>query len=195
MMVPLVGIDVTSHLIGLVTGCVYIVTLASILWWMLHVPPAGGTEQKVGRVIREAVAYARILVPVQGNALSHRMMALGCQMAKYRDAELTILYVIEVPLTLPANATMVDDEQRAQEAFKLAARIADRYNVKLKTGILKARQAGPGIVQAAQAGQFDVILMGDLPRQAGSGTQFARSTEYVFEHAHPEVIIDRPQLL
>jgi nucleotide-binding universal stress UspA family protein len=159
---------------------------------MLHLPEAGGAEQKVARVVRQAAAYARILVPVQGGSLSDKMVALGCQMAKYRHAEITLLYVIEVPLTLPGNASMPEDEKQAAEAFRRATRIAERYGVKMRTETLKTRQAGPGIVQAARMGGFDVVLMGDVPRRARGGTEFARSVEYVHEHAPSEVIIYRP---
>jgi nucleotide-binding universal stress UspA family protein len=181
--------------IGIIIGCAYAILIASILWWMLHVPPAGGPEQKAARIIREAGAYARILVPVQGNALSDRMVAFGCQMAKYRDAELTVLYVIEVPPILPLDAAMPDEDRGAAEAFERARKIADRYNVKVNTAVLKTRRAGPGIVQYARDHQYDVILMGHQPSLTGGTTAFTRSVEYVLQHAPSEVIIDRPAMV
>ncbi len=188
----LASVPVSLAPVGILLGCTYAVVISSIVWWMLHVPEAGGAEQKVARVVREAASYARILVPVQGGSLSDRMVALACQMAKYRHAQITLLYVIEVPLTLPGNASMPDDERRAAEAFKRATGIAERYGVKMITSLFKTRQAGPGIVQTVNAGRYDVVLMGDVPRRARGGTEFARSVEYVHEHASSEVIIYRP---
>ncbi|HZT95471.1 MAG TPA: universal stress protein [Chloroflexota bacterium] len=186
------AVPVSLSPVGIVLGCAYVLTIGSILWWMLRIPAAGGPEQKVARVVREATSYARILVPVQGGALSDRMVALACQMAKYRHAQITLLYVVEVPLTLPGNASMPDDERQAAEAFKRATGIADRYGVKMITALFKTRQAGPGIVQTIRGGGYDVVLMGDVPRRARGGTEFARSVEYVHEHAPSEVIIYRP---
>lgn len=186
------AVPVSLSPIGIFLGCTYVVIIASILWRMLHIPAAGGAQQKVARAVREAAAYARILVPVQGSALSDKMVALGCQMAKYRHAEITLMYVVEVPLTLPGDASMPADQERAAEAFERATRIADRYGVKMRTETLKTRQAGPGVVSAVRNGRYDVVLMGDIPRRDRGGTEFARTVEYVHEHAPSEVLIYRP---
>ena len=177
---------------GVVLGCIYVVTISSILIWMLRIPAAGGAEQKVARAVRESAAFARILLPVQGGRLSDRMVALACQMAKYRHAEISLIYVIEVPLTLPNDASMPADEKQASDVFKRAKAIADRFNVVMQTQIYKTRQAGPGVVQFIRQGRFDVVLMGDVPRRTRGGTEFARTVEYVHEHAPSEVLIYRP---
>lgn len=178
--------------VGIVVGCAYVATITSILWWMLHIPAAGGAEQKVARAVREAAAFARILVPLQGGRLSDKMVALACQMARYRHAEITLLYLIEVPLTLPNDAAMPNDERQAAESFVRAKKIGDRYNVAMRTQIHKTRQAGPGVVQFARLGRYDVILMGDAPRRSRGGTEFTRTVEFIFEHAPSEVLVYRP---
>jgi K+-sensing histidine kinase KdpD len=185
------AVPVSLSPIGIVLGCVYIAIIVGILSWMLHVPEAGGTEQKVARAVREAASYARILVPVQGEIMSDKMVVLACQMAKYRHAEITLVFVIEVPLTLPSGASMPRDEEQAASAFARATKIADRYGVEMRTEVLKTRQAGPGVVTFARNGRFDVVLMGDVLRRARGGTEFAKMVEYVYEHAPSEVLIYR----
>jgi nucleotide-binding universal stress UspA family protein len=105
-----------------------------------------------------------------------------------------VLYVIEVPLTLPITAGMENQEKQAREAFARAARIANKYDVKINQHIERARQAGPGIVQYARQNNADLLLMGDVPKQNRRGTRYARSVEYVFENAPCDVIIHRPQM-
>jgi nucleotide-binding universal stress UspA family protein len=183
-----------ASVVGAVVALVYVGTISSILWWMLHVPRAGDVEQQVRRVTREASRFARILVPVQGDVLSDRLVALGSQMSKYRGATMDVLYVIEVPLTLPITAGMENQEKQAREAFARAARIANKYDVKINQHIERARQAGPGIVQYARQNNADLLLMGDVPKQNRRGTRYARSVEYVFENAPCDVIIHRPQM-
>ena len=90
--------------VGAVIGVVYVGVIVSILWWMLHVPQAGGIEQQVRRIHREAVRYSRIVVPILGDFVSLHLVALASQMAKFRGASMDILYVIEVPLQLPLDA-------------------------------------------------------------------------------------------
>lgn len=179
--------------LGAVIAVAYVSSIGSILWWMLHVPKVGDVEQEVRRVIRVQSRSARIVVPVQGDVLSDRIVALASQMAKFRGAAMDVLYVIEVPLTLPINAEMGDHERMAQEAFVRAAKIADRYDVKITRRVERARQAGPGIVHYVRQNHADLLLIGDVPRNGRGGTRFARSVEYVFENAPCEVIIDRPQ--
>jgi len=177
---------------GILLGCAYVATISSILTWMLRVPAAGGKEQKVARVMRESSAFARILVPVQGGRLSDKMVALACQMARYRHAEISLIYVIEVPLTLPSDASMPLDEKQASEVFDRAKGIAERFGVVMQTDIFKTRQAGPGVVQFIRNGRFDLVLMGDVLRRARGGTEFARTVEYIHEHAPCEVLTYRP---
>jgi len=179
--------------IGALVAAVYVSTIGSILWWMLHVPRVGDVEQEVKRVIRVQSQSSRIVVPVQGDVISNRVIALASQMAKYRGATMDVLYIIEVPYALPINASMEDEETLAKTAFVRAAKIADRYGVKITRRVERARQAGPGIVQYARQNNADLLLMGDVPKASRGGTRFARSVEYVFENAPCEVIIDRPQ--
>jgi len=184
----------TQHIPGSIIAIAYAIIIVSILWWMLHVPRAGDVEQQVRRVTREASRFARIVVPVQGDVVSDRIVALASQMAKFRGATMDVLYVIEVPLTLPISAAMGDQERLAEDAFNRASKVANRYDVKIAKRIERARQAGPGIVRYVQDNHADLLLMGDVLNTNRRGTRFARSVEYVFEHAPCEVIIDRPQM-
>ncbi len=178
--------------LGAVLAVTYATTISSILWWMLHVPKVGDVGQYVSRIEREAARFARIVVPVQGDVLSDRLVALASQMARYRGARMDLLYVIEVPLQFPIGAVSEDQRQMADETFTRAGKIADRYDVKINKRIQQARQAGPTIVKYAEEKGADLLLMGDVPKGNRRGTRYARSVEYVFENAPCEVIIDRP---
>lgn len=180
--------------IGIIVGVAYATTISSILWWMLHVPKVGDVEQHVRRIAREAGRFAHIVVPVQGDVLSDRLVALGSQMAKFRGATIDVLYVIEVPLTLPIGAAPEDQLNNAEEAFRKAGRIAAKYDVKINRRVLRARQAGPSIVQYVRENNVDLLLVGDVPKSNRRGTRYARSVEYVFENAPCDVIIHRPNL-
>jgi nucleotide-binding universal stress UspA family protein len=180
--------------VGAVIGVVYVGVIVSILWWMLHVPQAGGIEQQVRRIHREAVRYSRIVVPILGDFVSLHLVALASQMAKFRGASMDILYVIEVPLQLPLDAVSESEMERAQQSFKQAEKIAARYDVQINRRIERARQAGPSIVQYVRENDVDVLLMADIPKTNRRGTRYARSVEYVLENAPCEVIIRRPPM-
>lgn len=180
--------------LGAVVAAVYAGSIGSILWWMLHPPQAQGVAQVAKRVTREESRFSRILVPIQGDDLSNRLVNLGSQMAKYRGASMDVLYVIEVPLTLPISADMGNHDELASKAFAQASKIAQRYGVKINQHVERARQAGPGIVQYARQNEVDLLLMGDVPKSNRRGTKYARTVEYVFENAACDVIIHRPEM-
>ncbi|HLJ67230.1 MAG TPA: universal stress protein [Chloroflexota bacterium] len=178
--------------IGGIIAVAYLSTIGSILWWMLHVPKVGNVAQHANRINRESTRFARIVVPIQGDVVSDRLVALASQMAKFRGATMDVVYIIEVPLQLPLDAVSEDQLGAADDAFARAAKIAGRYDVKISKHVQRARQAGPSIVEYARATNTDLLLMGDVPKSNHRGTRYARSVEYVFENAPCEVIIDRP---
>lgn len=182
--------------LGAILALTYATTIGSIMWWMLHVPRSGDVEQHAKRIVRQSTTFTRIVVPVQGDVLSDRLVALASQMAKFRGASMHVLYIIEVPYMLPINADMPEEERAAQEAFARAEKIAHRYDVRINKETERARSAGPAIVAYARQADADLLLMGDVPKSSRrGGTRFARSVEYVFENAPCEVIIDRPQMV
>jgi nucleotide-binding universal stress UspA family protein len=184
----------SASVIGALIAVVYVSAIGSILWWMLHVPSAGNIESQVSRIQREQSRFAHIVVPVQGDSYSDRLVALASQMARYRGASMDVVYVAEVPQTLPLTALSEEQLRRADDAFTKAQKIAHRYDVKISKRVQAARQAGPSIVQYAKDTRCDLLLISDVPKSNHRGTRYARSVEYVFEHAPCEVIIDRPPL-
>lgn len=180
--------------LGTLLALGYAGTISSILWWMLHVPPVGDVRQHVSMIHRTTEQYKRIVVPVQGDVLSDRLVALASQMARYRGARMDVLYVVEVPLQFPIDAVTEEQQRAAEDTFLRAEKIAKRYDVKISRRLQRARQAGPTIVEYARDHNADLLLMGDVPKSNRRGTRYARSVEYVFENAPCEVIIDRPPM-
>jgi nucleotide-binding universal stress UspA family protein len=178
---------------GAILAFIFAASVISVIRWMLAVPEETPTTLRVARAIRRAGRANLVLVPVQGTALSDRMVALGCQMAKARQARIEVIYVIEVPLTLPLDAKMPGAEATAKDVFDRAQCIADRFGMHLETKVVNGREAGVAIIEEAVTSAADIILMGDVPRRPG-GTRFGRTTTYVFARAPSEVIIDRPAL-
>lgn len=168
----------------------FALTIISVITWMLRLPEQTPAALQVARAVRVTEHTNRILVPVQGTALSDRMVALGAQMARVRKAELVAFYVIEVPWTLPLGAHLPEAERVAVETLARARRITDRFDVPLITRIAHARAAGRTIIDDAIETGADIILMGDLPGR-GRETRFNETASYVFAHAPCEVVIDR----
>ena len=185
-----------AHLtvLGTVLATVLLTSIGSLIYWMLHLPEETVQTLQVAKAIRLTERANRILVPVQGKALSDRLVALGSQMAKARQAVVEVCYVIEVPWTLPLNAALPGSENLAKGELERAQRIANRYGVHLETRIVNVREPGPAIVREAIETNSDIILMSDVPDPRG-GTRFSQTSTYVFSHAPCEVLLDRPATL
>jgi nucleotide-binding universal stress UspA family protein len=180
-------------LLGAVIAFAFAVAIVGLITWMLRLPEQTPAALRIAKAVRQTERANRILVPVQGTALSDRMVALGAQMAKARQAVVEVFYVIEVPWTLPLSARLPEAERMAQEELMRARRIAERYGVHLETRIVNTRSPGRAIVDEATVTGADIILMSDIPERPGE-TRFSATTNYVFSHAPSEVIIDRPAL-
>ncbi|HEX9016836.1 MAG TPA: universal stress protein [Chloroflexota bacterium] len=176
---------------GAIIALAFSSAIIAVIVWMLRLPEQTPTTVQVAKAVRMTQHTNLILVPVQGSALSDRMVALGAQMAKARRAQLVVFCVVEVPWMLPLDAHLPDAEQVADETLARARRITDRYGVPLTRRIAHARAAGHAIIDEAVEAGADIILMGDLPGRAGE-TRFSETTNYVFTHAPCEVVIDRP---
>jgi nucleotide-binding universal stress UspA family protein len=180
-------------LAGAIIAFIFVASVVGVIYWMMNVPEQTPTTVRVAKAVRQAGRANLVMVPVQGTALSDRMVALGCQMAKARQARIEVFYVVEVPWTLPIDARLPEAEQEAADELNRAKRIADRYGVRLETRVTNAREAGRAIVDEATANGADIILMGDVPQRQGR-TQFSGTTTWVFTYAPCEVMIDRPAL-
>ena len=178
---------------GTVIALSFSSAIIAVVTWMLRLPEQTPTTRQVAKAMRMTERANIILVPVQGTALSDRMVALGAQMAKARRAQLVVFYVVEVPWMLPLDAHLPGAEQTGDETLARAKRITDRYDIPLTFRIARARAAGQAIVEEAADIGADIILMADLPGRAGQ-TRFNETTSYVFNHAPCEVVIDRPAM-
>jgi nucleotide-binding universal stress UspA family protein len=176
---------------GAVLAFTFAASVGGVIYWMLHVPELTPATLLIARAVRQAEHANLVLVPVQGSALSDRMVALGSQMAKARQARIEVFYVVEVPWTLPLDARLPGADELSAQVLARAEAIAARYGVHLETHVVNAREAGRAIVEEVIATGADIVLMGDVPKRPGS-TRFSTTTAYVFSHAPSEVIIDRP---
>ena len=117
---------------GVIIALIFAASITGVIYWMMRLPEQTPTTLRVARAVRLAQRANRILVPVQGGVLSDRIVALGAQMAKARQAVVEVFYVIEVPWTLPLNARLTEEEARARGVLDQARRIAERFSVPLE---------------------------------------------------------------
>jgi APA family basic amino acid/polyamine antiporter len=140
--------------------------------------------------MQEDIDYDQILVPVTGTRISDEMMVLACQLATEKKSSIVGLYVIEVPLNLPLDASLVNERAKAQRVMKAAATIASQFKVKFTPHVVTARQAGRAIVEEATVRRSEVIMLGTSRKRRIGDLVFGRTADYVLDHAPCEVLLN-----
>ena len=158
------------------------------------------------------VEYERILVPVFGSRLDDEIMGMAGRLADAADEpgerppRLEVIYVMDLPLTVPLDAPPPRDRLAEAEAVLRRAReVGEEYEtVEVDTAVVPARNVGAGIVQEARRRDVEAIVMGGEPptRVRGGavlgGVRGARPreigeiTEYVLRKAPCPVLITAP---
>ena len=140
--------------------------------------------------LQDDIVYDQLLVPVRDSRVSEEMMVLACQLATERNASIDALYVIEVPLNLPIDASLPEERERARKVLEQAAQAADQFKVKLTPVVVTARSAGRAIVEEAIARRSEVIVLGSQGKRRIADKVFGRTIDYVLDHLPCEAIIN-----
>jgi APA family basic amino acid/polyamine antiporter len=156
--------------------------------------------------------YGSMLVPILGTPLDDDIMQTAGRLAA-DDADegeggavIEALWIFEVPMALPLDARVPDEElQRARAALKRAKSVGEEYEgVEVATAIVRARRAGEAIVhEARRRGVEAVVLAAEEPTRVGGGlrlggkpglhdTVVGETTRYVVNKAACRVILTAP---
>ncbi|HVA36832.1 MAG TPA: universal stress protein [Candidatus Dormibacteraeota bacterium] len=185
---------VSVHPVGAVFATVIFVSTVTTLWWMLH-PPKTKAEE-AAEVITEQVEeiVSTVVVVMSAATSSAHMLPLAMRIASRQKANVLVVYVIEVPMQLPVNAAMTEEERHALESLAAAQAIAKKSGVELRTETVKTRNMGQAIVQIANVEHAHLLVLGTVRRAHFSGNPFSGLIEYVSAHAPCDVMIGvRPE--
>jgi basic amino acid/polyamine antiporter, APA family len=172
------------------------------------------TEKALTKQVPE-VAFCNILVPIFGTKLDDDIVATAGRLAaaereqadgRGEEARLDLVYVIEVPLTLPLDAELPQArEAEARRALERAREVGEEYeDVEVSTEVVRARDVGAGIVEAARRSGAEAIVIGGEPptKIRGGATlggigaarpaEIGDATRYVLKKAPCQVLLTAP---
>jgi APA family basic amino acid/polyamine antiporter len=133
--------------------------------------------------------FSKILVPMKLGEIGEEMIATAVKLAQERGASVEALHVIRVPLELPIDAELADQEERAEESIAEAKLLGADHGVQVEGRTLRARAIGPAIVQEAAEQGADLIVLGSSPRWRRQSRFFSPTVDYVLKKAPSEVLI------
>jgi nucleotide-binding universal stress UspA family protein len=133
--------------------------------------------------------FSKILVPMKLGEIGREMVLTAVKLARKRSATLEAVHVIRVPLDQPLDAELLEDEERAAASLAEAAELGSDQGVEVEGKALRARSIGEALVQAADEGAADLIVLGSSPRWRRQARFFSPTVDYVLRHARAEVLV------
>ncbi len=137
----------------------------------------------------DEATYSRILAPLKLGQIGEEMVATAVALAKERGAALEALYVVAVPLALPLDASLPEQEERAFASLEEARLLGEEHGVEVETATVHARSIGHAIVERARESGVDLIVLGSSPRWRRQSAFFSPTVEHVLRHAPCEVLV------
>jgi APA family basic amino acid/polyamine antiporter len=134
------------------------------------------------------VEYRTIIVPVLRTAESEEALVAAARLAAERGAVVVAVTALEVPLDLPLDAPMPEAEEEAERVLDDAQALLESYNVRAVTRLLRARRAGPAIVEEANRRNAELIVVG-APRSRRGRAIFGKTVDYILKAAPTRVLI------
>jgi nucleotide-binding universal stress UspA family protein len=116
---------------------------------------------------------------------------LACRLGEEQKAEIYLVNVIEVPRTLPLDATLREAEVKAEDVIKRAEEIVILRGLPVKAEVKKGRVAGEEIIRAARDLDIDLIVMGIRSEIRMAQEILGRTSDLVLRRAPCEVILDK----
>jgi basic amino acid/polyamine antiporter, APA family len=160
------------------------------------------------------IEFSNILVPVFGTRFDDDIVATAGRLAAAEQdsrrgggvSRMEVVYVIEVPLSLPLDAKLPKErESQAKRALARAREVGEEYeDVEVTTEVLRARKVGAGILEAARRSNVEAIVIGgEAPTKIRGGAtiggigaakpaEIGAATEYVLKKAPCRVLLTAP---
>jgi len=158
--------------------------------WILKIPLAETVEAPVivlGPSL--VVEYRTIVVPILRTAESEEALIAASRLAAERRATIAIVRVVEVPLHLDLQARLPEDERRANRELDDAQALVESYGVHAVTRLVRARSAGPAILEEVSARNAELVVIGSRRRPTARGSIFGPTVAYVLKASPARVMV------
>ena len=133
----------------------------------------------------------KVLVLVNGSEADEEAIRLSCRLAKKVGGKIYVAYVIQVDRTLPLDAEVRSQIDRAEQVLDQAECIAEEQDCDVETDLLQAREIGPAVVDEAIERGVDLITIGISYEKEFGEFSLGSTIPYVLKNAPCRVLIYR----
>jgi len=181
----------TTRWVGLTWLAVGFVGYAAYRKYYVHAPMAETTKAPPLLMAGAALEYRMIIAPIVEGPQSRETLHLAARLAAERRSTIVAMRVIVVPMELPLDTPLPEQEKLADRLLDEAADIGELYGVRVVERVARARHAGREIVEEATRRNAEIIVIGSprLPRHTRRSAIFGKTVEYVLRHADCRVMV------
>jgi len=176
--------------LGSAIAIVFLVLLALVFRWMFRVPRQ--LPYEVAQIRRTVNQLRTLVVPVVPQISSERAVELACRLAEPQQAQIVLVHVVEVPLSLPLDAAMPKQREVGEGSIAVGVTICETHELPCEGVIVPARSAWEGILRVAREHRADLIVLGLDAKARRPGEELSRNVAQVVRRAPCEVLVDRP---
>jgi len=133
--------------------------------------------------------FHKILVPIIGTEADEEAMKLACRLAKKDRGKIWAVYVITVQRTLPLDAEVEPEIQKAEDILDHMEMVAEEQDYEVEIDVLQAREAGPAIIDEAAERGVDLILIGVKYKRRFGKFSLGNVVPYVLKNSPCPVIL------
>src|SRR4051794_37898543 len=178
----------------LVAGTVWLALGIATYVWYRHSQGLGLTQTtKIvdpKPAVEREVEYESVLVAFEDNQYSSQAVATAVKLAARRRAGIHVLVTISVPASAPIDASLPEQERRAQSTID-SARVLGRRRVTGHWEKVRSGEAGRRVVDEARAIDAAAVVM-TPPRRTPRGSLLGRTIESVLEGRPCRVLVESP---
>jgi APA family basic amino acid/polyamine antiporter len=159
--------------------------------WVVHEPLSETVRAPVLIGPAAALEYRTILVPIVEGDQATEAMHVACRLATERGASIVAVRVIVVPMELPLDTELRDQDELADRLLDEAHDIGELYGVRVIERLIRARHAGRAIVDEAKRRNAEIIVLGAprLPHRTRMSAIFGKTVDYVLKNAPFRVMV------
>ena len=186
-------IVVYTHAIGRTVGFIWLALglIMYVVYRRKHGLPITGTVTFEAPVTLQYpdVEYNNLMVPIVGSKISREALVMACELASEENAAIEALYVIQVPMNLPLDALLPEENRVAESLLDEAQQVAKEFGVKLFPMVIPSRNVGKTIVDEAVDKKSQVVMMGTERKRRTGERFFGGTVEYVLRKAPSKVLV------
>jgi APA family basic amino acid/polyamine antiporter len=159
--------------------------------WFVHAPLTETVRAPaIVLVAPLEIAFRTIVVPVLPGPASEEAMVAAARLAADKRSSIALVTVIEVPLELPLDSDLGEEEAEAERVLDEAQARLESYGVRTVTRVVRARAAGQAIVEDALGRDAELIVVGAPRARVRRGMPvFGRTVDYVLKRSPTRVLV------